>query len=347
MIRHVAGAAGPPDGACDVDVVILALDRAVETCAAIDSALEQTGVSRHVVVLDQGSRPDALARVAAHVAGRPDVSLWASPVNLGVGGGRNRATALGRGRVIAALDNDAAFDSPDTLARAVAALEEDPALGIVGCRIVSDFTGRDDLSSWGYPARMLAQSAATFEAATFVGAGHMIRRAAWNEAGGYDPRLFFCWEEFDLSLRAIAAGWRIRYRGDLVVRHKVSGEQRVAWSAGRWHFHVRNRLFIARKYGASWMALLPRIAGYLLRGLRNGLLPQTLSAILDAVRMAPAGAPLPAAALAYLAMTDTARRGGWGVRLRQEVLAGLPIGIRRTVLAHHPRALNQSVRPLP
>jgi hypothetical protein len=63
--RHIAGAAGPPDGAYDADVVILSLDRAAETAAAIGSALAQTGVSRHVFIVDQGSRPETLARLAA------------------------------------------------------------------------------------------------------------------------------------------------------------------------------------------------------------------------------------------------------------------------------------------
>ena len=56
--RHIAGAMGPPRGEYDADVVILALDRAEETVAAIRSALAQTGVSHHVLVVDQGSRPE-------------------------------------------------------------------------------------------------------------------------------------------------------------------------------------------------------------------------------------------------------------------------------------------------
>jgi GT2 family glycosyltransferase len=87
---------------------------------------------------------------------------------------------------------------------------------------VVDATGDDDLSSWGYPSALLTSTRETFEAATFVGAGHAIRRAAWDDAGGYDARLFFCWEEYDFCLRAIARFWRARYRGDIVVRHKVS-----------------------------------------------------------------------------------------------------------------------------
>lgn len=66
----------PPDP-YDVDVVTLALDRAEETVAAIAPALDQTGVLRHVFVLDRGSQPAALVRIAAAVEGRNDATLVA------------------------------------------------------------------------------------------------------------------------------------------------------------------------------------------------------------------------------------------------------------------------------
>jgi GT2 family glycosyltransferase len=221
-MRHVAGAECPPWVVYDADVVILALDRAEETVAAIGSALSQTGVSRYVIVVDQGSQPEALVRLAETVQGRADATLIALDRNHGVPGGRNVGAALGHGRFIAGLDNDAEFDKPDTLARMAEAFDADPDLAALGCRIVVDATGDDDLSSWGYPSALLTSTRETFEAATFVGAGHAIRRAAWDDAGGYDARLFFCWEEYDFCLRAIARFWRARYRGDIVVRHKVS-----------------------------------------------------------------------------------------------------------------------------
>ena len=112
----------------------------------------------------------------------------------------------------------------------------------------------------------------SFDAVTFVGAGHAIRRAAWDS---YDEALFFCWEEFDFCLRAIERGWRIRYRGDIAVRHKVCPDRRVTWSGTRWFHFVRNRLYIEHKWGAGWFELLPRMAYYLIRGARNGVLRQT------------------------------------------------------------------------
>jgi GT2 family glycosyltransferase len=288
MFDVIAGAASAPTGPYDADVVILALDRAEETEAAICSALQQAGVTRHVFVVDQGSRPENLARLAAVVAGRADATLVSLGHNYGVAGGRNRGTALGHGRVIVGLDNDAEFATPDTLARLVEAVEAEADIGAVGCRIVTFATGADDLSSWGYPRRLLRYAAASFDAATFVGAGHAIRRRAWDEVGGYDEALFFCWEELDFCRCAAARGWRVRYRGDSVIRHKVSAEQRVAWSGRRWFWFVRNRLYVGRKHGASWLSLLPRCAVYLLRAMRDNALPQAVRGMADAVRLSGA-----------------------------------------------------------
>lgn len=285
MFEPATTTTAPPPGAYDADVVILALDRADDTVAAIRSVLAQTGVTRHVFVVDQGSRPENLQMVSAAVAGRRDVSLLALGRNYGVAGGRNRGTALGHGRVIVGLDNDAEFAAPDTLARLVAAVSVAPDIAAVGCRIVTFATGADDMSSWGYARRLLPQAAKTFDAATFVGAGHAIRRTAWDDAGGYDEALFFCWEELDFCLRAHARGWRVRYRGDIEIRHKVSTEQRVGWSGARWFYFVRNRLYVGRKHGASWVGLLPRLGWYLVRALHDGALRQAARGVPAAITL--------------------------------------------------------------
>jgi len=328
--EHIAGARGPA-GDYDADVVILAMDRAAETVEAIASARAQQGVTRHVWVADQGSRPENLAILAAAVADAPDVTLVRLDRNWGVAGGRNRATALGRGRVVFALDNDAEFATPGTLAEAVAALDAEPDLAAIGCRILVHATGAEDLSSWGYPPALLPRAAESFDACTFVGAGHAIRRADFEAVGGYDDALFFCWEEFDFALRAINAGRRIRYRGDIAVRHKVSGERRFAWSGTRWFHFVRNRIYIGLKYGDAAFGLLPRFLAYQVKGARNGVLTQGLKAGPAALGLARryraahgAAGDLTAAARDYLRRNDAAYRGGLAGRLRKEVLAALP-----------------------
>jgi GT2 family glycosyltransferase len=329
---HLAGARGPATPV-EVDVIILAMDRAEETVAAIASARAQQDVAKHVWIADQGSRPEALARLAEAVRGAPDATLVRLDRNHGVAGGRNRATALGTAPIVFALDNDAEFATPHTLAQAVAALGESPDIGAVAVRILVFATGEEDLSSWGFPLSLLPRAGESFDVSTFVGAGHALRRADFEAAGAYDEALFFTWEEFDLSLRLVNMGRRIRYRGDVAVRHKVSGEHRFAWSGTRWHHFVRNRLYIAMKHGASPAGLLPRFAAYQLRGLRNGVLAQGISAGPAALAMARRFRPAPGtehlygrtpALRDYLARTDAAHRGGVLHRLRREVLGALP-----------------------
>ncbi len=323
--HHVAGAIAPPRDPYDADIIILALDRPDETCAAIRSALEQTGISRHLIVVDQGSRPENLQRIAATVRGRADCTLVALDRNRGVAAGRNVATGLGHGRVIIALDNDAEFAAPTTAAAAVAALDAAPNLGAIGFRILAWGVGADDHSSWGYPPRLRARAGEVFDAATFVGAGHAIRRTAWDAAGPYDEALFFCWEEYDWCLRVIARGWTVRYRGDIAVLHKVSQQRRVTWSSTRWFHYVRNRLYIHRKHGGSWLGMTPRIAGYAVRGLRNGLLRQTVRGLAAGVQLArrTESASLPPSARAYLRSNDRAHRSNLLGRVRDEVLPTL------------------------
>ena len=321
----ISGAASAPDD-YDADVIILAMDRAEETIAAIASARAQQGVAKHVWIADQGSTPENLDRLAAAVAGAEDATLVRLDRNHGVAGGRNRASALGHARAIFALDNDAEFADEATLARAVAALDEAPDLAAVGCRILVYATGAEDFPSWGYPISLFPKAASSFDACTFVGAGHAIRRAAWDQASGYDDALFFCWEEFDFSLRAINRGWRIRYRGDIAVRHKVSGEHRFSWSGTRWHYFVRNRLYIELKSGASVVSLLPRFLAYTVRGARNGVLRQGLAAGPAALRLARDAPRQPPTEVgrAYMAKNDAVYRGGLLGRFRREILATLP-----------------------
>lgn len=309
--RHLAGATAPPAGPYDADIIILALDRAEATCAAIASALAQQCLARHVTVLDQGSAPAALAALVRAIDGRADATLLAAPCNLGVAGGRNAASAFGHGAMIAALDNDAVFDAPDTLARARAAFDAAPDVAVIGLRILDAAGTRDDPGAWGHPRARLPDAGGVFDAATYVGAGHAIRRAAWDDAGPYDDALFFTWEEYDFALRAIARGWRIVHRGDLAVRHAAAAERRVAWSDRRWFYSVRNRLLIARKWGASWPALAPRCAAYLLRGALHGGLIQSARGIAAAAALSRTIVParLGPAARAYLARTDAAPRG--------------------------------------
>ncbi|HET6183248.1 MAG TPA: glycosyltransferase [Acetobacteraceae bacterium] len=326
-MRHLAGAKRPPSGEYDADIVILMLERATETIAALSSALNQRGIVRHVTILDQGSSQQAIAEVASAIGSNTEATLLGTGRNLGVAAGRNRASAFGHGRAIIGLDNDAVFASRDSAAAAVRALAATPDLAAIGFRILAADGATDDPLCWGYPRGLLHAARETFEAATFVGAGHAIRRSAFEEAGGYDEALFFCWEEFDFCRRAIAAGWRIEYRGDIAIRHMVAPARRIAWRGGRWRYFVRNRLYIARKAGEGWPAILALAGGYAAKGAANGLLGDSVRAIAEATplicRLRPARRVLPRTR-EYLRRADGRYRPPIWRRLFIEGLAKLP-----------------------
>lgn len=258
--RHSASArliAGhrPPDAAYDADIIILSLNRPADTREAVQSALAQRGITFHVTVLDQGSDRDIVSNLAKAFAKFRNFALYATSENLGVAGGRNLATSLGHGQIIAALDNDATFKDQRVVARAVQIFGLKPDLGALGFNVLAADGVRPDKFSWGYPARLITRFTEQFDTTTFVGAGHAIRRVTWAVVGGYDPAFFFTWEEYDFCLAAIALNWRIRYDGSLAVIHKVSPDARIGWNSTRMTYFVRNRLIIDRKWGTSRLGL--------------------------------------------------------------------------------------------
>ncbi len=274
----------PPPVPYDADIIILTRDRLADTLEAVDSALAQQGGQFHVSVLDQGSGADSRNGFAEAFRSHQNFSYYFVAGNLGVGGGRNFLSSQGQGRIIIGLDNDAVFANPLVASQAVRAFQESPALGVLGFKILCKDGVHLDEFSWGYPAGLKPHSNARFDATTFVGAGHAIRRTTWSAAGGYDADLFFTWEEYDFALRAIALGWLIQCDGRLAVIHKISKEARVQWSWERSRLFTRNRLVLARKWHLSWAKLSPRICVYLAKALRDGRLLPTIAGLLAAIR---------------------------------------------------------------
>ena len=110
-----------------LDVVIVTHD----SSATIDRCLERlTDPRLHVVVVDNGSRDDTVARVRARgvtIIGRPD--------NPGFGTACNVGTAAGRSADVAFINPDL-FTTAADLCRCVDQLAARPDVGIVGVRLV-------------------------------------------------------------------------------------------------------------------------------------------------------------------------------------------------------------------
>lgn len=258
----------------DVDVVILSWNRVEETILCLESVRSQVGVDFHVWLIDQGSEPSGLQRLREFVAGASDVTVIENGRNLGVPGGRNIGMQAGSAEFIVAVDNDAEFAHPDALALVVKRMRDEPEVAVSGFRILTPQYETDH--NWSYPEALRSRADDEFYAIRFVGGGHAMRRSAVEEVGWYDDRLFFSWEETELSYKLINAGHRIIYHGDVKVIHRITDEARVNWKSERYFYHVRNSLFVDFTFHRSVPRLIARAGGYVVRGLINRVPGQTV-----------------------------------------------------------------------
>jgi len=274
----------PATDSIAADIIILSWNRSDDTIHAIQSALSQLNVTRKIWVVDQGSDADHRSRLASFVSGLPDVHVHWLPRNVGVAAGRNFATQLGAAPYVISLDNDAVFADDECVARAVARLRAQPELGALAFRIVDGDT-QDEQIYWDYPIAYLTSDHASFEVTRFLGGGHALRREAFERAGAYDENLFFGGEERDVAWRMIRHGYRLRLYRDLAVRHRSVASCKLSWSDRRFYFSVRNALYINHKFGAGPLGFARGAASFLLRGMRNGLLPAAIRGIASGLAM--------------------------------------------------------------
>jgi GT2 family glycosyltransferase len=84
------------------------------------------------------------------------------------------------------------------------------------------------------------------EVFAWCGAAVLLRRAYLDEVGGFDERLFLYYEDFDVSWRGRARGWRYLYVPNSVVRH-VHTASSVEGSERFDYYVERNRLLVHAK----------------------------------------------------------------------------------------------------
>jgi glycosyltransferase involved in cell wall biosynthesis len=114
-----------------VSVVIPSFNHARFLGQAVGSVLDQTCAELELVVVDDGSTDESRAILRTLRDPRVRIELQE---NAGAHAAINRGLALARGELLAILNSDDRF-APGRLARAVAAFEADPALGLWGSYI--------------------------------------------------------------------------------------------------------------------------------------------------------------------------------------------------------------------
>jgi N-acetylglucosaminyl-diphospho-decaprenol L-rhamnosyltransferase len=224
-------------------------------CLASLAADARAGLAE-VHVVDNGSSDGSAAMVAARY---PWAQLTASDRNLGYGPAVNLVAAAARSPWLVAANADTAV-APGALARLLGCAEADPGAAIVAPRLLGG-DGATQHTVHPFPTlglalafnlglgrawprwgeRRLLEGRWDPERPRLVDWAHgaflLIRRAAFDQLGGFDSEQWMYAEDLDLAWRATAAGWRVRYEPGAVVRHVGGAAAAQAWgdrADARW-----------------------------------------------------------------------------------------------------------------
>ncbi|QIS41729.1 glycosyltransferase family 2 protein [Clavibacter capsici] len=256
-----------------VGVVVLSQGRRPEGLAAsLRSVLRQEGVAIDAVVVGNGWVPEGLPD------GVRGVHL---PENLGIPAGRNAGVPHVGGTTLFFLDDDETVPSATFLADSLALMRRFGDVALVQPRIV-DPTGAATPRRW-IPRIRKGDPATSSAVLSVLEGAVVVRRDAFEAAGGWAGEFFYAHEGIELAWRIWDQGLRAWYAGDLVAHHPAVAPTRHA----EYHrLNARNRVWLARRnlplvlvpvYVGSWTAVqLLRSArdrdglGTWLRGWREG-----------------------------------------------------------------------------
>jgi GT2 family glycosyltransferase/glycosyltransferase involved in cell wall biosynthesis len=268
-------------GAPQVSLVIVNYRGVEDTIACLEGIrqLDWPAAALDVVVVDNASGGDDVDRIRAAA---PDVRVVASERNVGFAGGCNLGVRHTRGDHLAFVNNDARPE-PGFLRAAVAAFDA-PDVAAVAAKVVDwsgervDYVG--SALSWygqGFKRDVGAVDDGRFDQPRDVlfgtGSALVVRRAAFEEVGGFDERYFMFFEDVDLGWRLWMAGHRVRYVPEALVRHKHHASMS---KLGKWweqYLLERNALFtIYKNYDDENLArfLAPALALAVRRGVVLG-----------------------------------------------------------------------------
>ncbi|MCK9247464.1 MAG: glycosyltransferase family 2 protein [Solirubrobacteraceae bacterium] len=290
-----------------VTVVLVTHDSADDLPGTLGALAPQLQAGDEVVVVDNASRDDS-ATVARRAL--PAATVIEPGVNLGFAAGCNRGVAAGHGDLVLLLNPDA-VPAPGFLDALRGAAAGHPTWGawqalvtLPGGRAVNSSGNHVHFLGFGWagghddPIERAHDAPRTIGFAS--GAAMVVRRAAWDAAGGFQDHYFMYGEDLDLSLRLRLAGW------ELGVVPAARAEHDYAFVKGdyKWFHLERNR----------WWTIV-------------GAYPRRLLLLL-----------LPALVAFEIALLPAAAAGGWlrpKLRAQRAVVRDLPAMVRhrRTVQA--------------
>lgn len=292
-------------------VVVVTYFSGDSLAAFLDSLAGATTAPVEVVVADNGSTDGA----PEAAAGRPGVSVLANGTNLGYGRAANAGAHGAEAEWIVVANPDVIWD-PGSLDVLLAAGGRWPRAGALGPAIRTPDgalypTGREfpslgrgtghALLGWIWPTNPWTRAyrrerGAPVEGTTgwLSGSCLLVRRAAFEQVGGFDPAYFMYAEDVDLCRRLMLAGWERVLVPSSVVTHIGAHATRLHSTRMLAEHHRSLLRYLSRQYaGPRWAWLRPLLAAGLflrfllalaLKRVREGARPTRDASLLDGPR---------------------------------------------------------------
>lgn len=262
-----------------------------QTCLSSLANIKKRNMDFHVVVVDNGSVDDSVARIKNTY---PWVTVIPTGKNLGFTGGNNVGITYALGHqadFVWLLNNDTFVDSNilDVL-RAF----RDPKVGICGSKIYfapghefhhDRYTEREQGRVFWYAGGVvdwdnmyashrgvdevdLGQYNREEETQFVTGCSMMIRKNVFEKIGMLDDRYYLYLEDLDFCLRAKKAGFTLHYVPSSVLWHVNAGSSSRPGNPLQQYYQTRNRLLLGFRYAAlrTKIALLREAIQFLFGG---------------------------------------------------------------------------------
>jgi GT2 family glycosyltransferase len=207
----------------DVTIVVLNWQRPDETIECLESLHAAALDGARILVVDNGSRDDSIARIHARF---PEQEILSLPANEGYAGGNDagiRAALTAGARAVLLLNNDAVV-APDFLAPLVWVLNSHARIAAVSSATLRPDRERLEVAwlrvHFGYGLiRRIGVNAMPSEGYTerrevpvVVGCSLLIAADALRQVGAFDETYFAYHEDVDWCFRVRAAGWEVHYQ---------------------------------------------------------------------------------------------------------------------------------------
>lgn len=267
-----------------VSIAILTFNRAPLLRKLLESLAPLPADKAEILVVDNHSNDDTPDVVRAFGA---RCRYFRTDRNIGVGA-RNIGLREASSAVVVCLDDDVFGIDENALDLLSAAFSSDPSLGAINFKVVDPGTGA--VCNWVHHCQPETYADQTFETYEITEGAVAFRQAAVAAAGYYPDHFFLGHEGPDLAFRVIGRGYRVMYRGDVVVRHCHAETGRASWMS--YYYESRNQYWLAARNFP-----IPYGLAYLIRGqlstciyaLRDGYFLHWLRAAKDGLRgMQPA-----------------------------------------------------------